>query len=248
MPSSALPRSARARDTLVRENVGLVHFLARRLHGTLADDADLDELVSAGMLGLLRAAESFDTARGVAFSTFATARIRGAMLDELRRIDPLSRSVRARTRALQHAAQTLAQRHGRTPHTHEIAQAAGLSLSDYWQLEQDIHAAQLVALDADVDDIREPASVSEYVAAPEFDLDVEIDREREREWLRELVDRLLPDERTAIRLSFFDGLPLQHIAQILGVTESGASRIRTRALNNLRGLVAHHHPHLPLAA
>lgn len=248
MPASALPASARARDTLVRENVGLVHFLARRLHGTLADDADLDELVSAGMIGLLRAAETFDATRGLAFSTFATARIRGAMLDELRRLDPLSRTMRARTRSLQQAAHRLAQHHGRSPQPQEIARAAGLSMRDYWQWEQDVHAAQHIALDSEPGDIREPASVSEHVAAPEFDLDVEIDREREREWLRELVDCLQPDERTVIRLSFFDGLPLQSIAPILGVTESGASRIRTRALQSLRRLIAHHPPHLHLAA
>lgn len=241
MPTSPLVRAREhARDALVQQNVGLVHFLARRLHATLADHADLDELVSAGLVGLLRAAETFDAERGLAFSTYATARIRGAMLDELRRLDPVSRTLRARARRLQQEAIQLAQQLGRSPHPHEIARRSGISLREYWRLEQDLLATKHVALDGDADDIREPASLSERVPTPEFDLDVEIDREREREWIRELVDCLPQLERRVVTLSFFEERSLQEIAPIVGVTESGVSRIRSRAIARLRTLAAAH--------
>ena len=94
-------QSIEQRNMLVQANTGLVYFLAKRLYSTLADDADLDELVSAGMLGLIRAAELFEHHRGLAFTTFASTRIRGAMLDELRRLDRLPRSLRAKDRQLQ---------------------------------------------------------------------------------------------------------------------------------------------------
>ena len=112
-------------DSLVQRHIGLVHYLARRLHRTLADEADLDELVSAGMLGLLHAAEGFDTGRGLAFSTYAATRIRGAMLDELRRIDPLTRTARERVRHVEHIGDQLAQLLHRRPTSHELADALG---------------------------------------------------------------------------------------------------------------------------
>lgn len=249
MPTTALssPR-ARRRDALVHANLGLVHFLARRLHGTLADEAELDELVSAGLSGLLRAAENFDDSRGHAFSTFATARIRGAMLDELRRLDPLSRTMRARTRNIQLAACRLAQRLGREPQPHEIASVAGISLRDYWHWERELHAAKQLPIDADAEEIREPSSLGERIPAPDFDLDVEIDREREREWLRDIIDQLPTTERQVITLSYFENLTLEAIAARLGITESGVSRIRTRALTKLRRLAAEQLPSLPAAA
>jgi RNA polymerase sigma factor for flagellar operon FliA len=175
------------RNALVQANTGLVYFLAKRLHGTLADDAELDELVSAGMLGLIRAAELFEHERGLAFATFATTRIRGAMLDELRRLDRLPRSLRAKDRQLQTVRNTLRER----------------------------------------------------LPAPEFDLDVEIDREIERERLHEAMEALSPDERLVLSLSFFEDKTLQEIAPHIGVTESGASRIRARALRQLRTSLEH---------
>lgn len=240
MPSAASParisRSIDARNALVQANTGLVYFLAKRLHGTLADEADLDELVSAGMLGLMRAAELFDTSRELAFTTFAATRIRGAMLDELRRLDRLPRTLRAKDRELQSLRNSLCHSLGRRPEEREVAAAAGVDVQTLWRWEHDMRSSAVIALDGqrDDDDLRESPSLGERVPAPDFDLDIELDRELERERLHEAMESLTADERLVLSLSFFEDQTLQEIAPRIGVTESGASRIRARALRQLR--------------
>jgi RNA polymerase sigma factor for flagellar operon FliA len=229
------------RNALVQANTGLVYFLAKRLHGTLADDAELDELVSAGMLGLIRAAELFERARGLAFATFATTRIRGAMLDELRRLDRLPRSLRAKDRQIQTVRNALCHKLGRTPESREVAAAAGVDLPTFWRWEEDMRASAVLTLDgqSDDDEVREEASLRERLPAPDFDLDVELDREIDRERLHEAMEELSADERLVLSLSFFEDKTLQEIAPQIGVTESGASRIRARALRQLRTSLEH---------
>lgn len=239
MPATATQsRSAKARlnrDRLVKANVGLVHFLARRLHRGLSDEAELDELVSAGMIGLMRAADAFEPERGLSFTTYATPRIRGAMLDELRRLDRVPRSIRSRSRAMREVQNALTQRLGRQPDGPEMAVALGVDLETYWKWSDDIRGGAVVALDARGDDeIVERPSLGERIPDPDFDLDIEIDRERERERLLEALKALRPEERTVLALSYFEEMTLQEIALALGVTESGASRIRSRALQRLR--------------
>lgn len=229
-------RSIDARNALAQANTGLVYFLAKRLHSTLADEADLDELVSAGMLGLMRAAELFDASRKLAFTTFAAARVRGAMLDELRRLDRLPRTLRAKHRELQSIANTLCHQLGRSPNTHEVAAAAGVEVQTLWRWETEMRANAVVTLDAnnDEDDHREHPSLGERVAAPDLDLDIELDRDLERERLYEAMESLSSDERLVLALSFFEELTLEEIAPRVGVTESGVSRIRARAIRLLR--------------
>lgn len=229
------------RNALVQANTGLVYFVAKRLHGTLADEAELDELVSAGMCGLIRAAELFEHDRGLAFATFATARIRGAMLDELRRLDRLPRSLRAKDRQLQTVRNALAHRLGRTPDSREVAAAAGVDLTTLWRWDDEVRSSAVLTLDgrSDDDEIREDASLRERIPAPDFDLDIELDREIERERLHEAMEHLSPDERLVLSLSFFEDKTLQEIAPRIGVTESGASRIRARALRQLRTSLEH---------
>jgi len=223
------------RDELVQRHIGLVHYLARRLHTTLADDADLDELVSAGLGGLLAAAEAFDASRGLAFSTYAATRIRGAMLDELRRVDPLTRGARTRARRLERTRDSLAQALHRNPDSQELADALETDLHGLFAWEREALDATPVSLDAS----QAPPHVDtphreDRIPAIDPDLDLELDRERERERLREALHSLDRDALEVLVLSFFEDRPLREIAPRLGVTESGASRIRARALRQLK--------------
>lgn len=234
------------RDALVRQHTGLVHFLARRLHQTLADEADLDELISAGMCGLLGAAGSFEPERGLAFSTFATPRIRGAMLDELRRLDPLTRTARERTRRIDAVRNTLSHRLGRTPTSHEIAHATGLSVRELWDWQMTLRSGAHSSFDSPTDDSPElEPPLGDRLPAPDLDLDLEIDRERERERLQEALRALDPAAQQVVRLSFFEDRTLREIAPEMGLSESGVSRIRTRALIQLK---QHLHRRRPVAA
>ena len=120
-----------ARDALLTENLSLVHHVARQLERKLSNELDHDELVSAGTLGLMAAMNSFDPERGLAFSTFAVPRIRGAVLDELRRQDHVPRSIRRKTRDIGTARSTLAAKLCRMPEDSEIAEALGVDVADF---------------------------------------------------------------------------------------------------------------------
>ncbi len=223
-----------SRDELVQRHFGLVHYLARRLHKTLADEADFDELVSAGMIGLLAAAEGFEPERGLSFSTYAATRIRGAMLDELRRIDPLTRTARERARRLEHTRDKLAQLLHRQPSSHELAAALGTDADGLLAWERESREGTHLSIEAPMHRSEDSPTQGDLLPTVEPDLDLELDRERERERLREAMHHLDDEAREVLVLSFFEEQTLREIAPQLGVTESGASRIRARALRQLR--------------
>lgn len=222
------------RDDLVQRHIGLVHYLARRLHSTLADEADFDELVSAGLIGLLAAAEGFEPERGLSFSTYAATRIRGAMLDELRRIDPLTRTSRERVRTLEHTRDRLAQLLHRQPDAHELAAALGTDATGLLAWERETREGTHFSIEAPMHLLDEGPSREEQLPAIDPDLDLELDRERDRERLRDALRTLDPDAIEVLVLSYFEDKTLREIAPRLGVTESGASRIRARAIRQLR--------------
>ena len=233
--ASAHSGSSDARNELVRIHAGLVYFVARRLARTLADGADLDELMSAGNIGLMQAVEGFDPNRGLAFSTFASLRVRGTMLDELRRADTVSRGTRSRSRELQRVRNALSNRLGRRATQRELAAESGVDLPTLWQWEGDAAQGVEFSLDAPLGtDNTESRDYGDSIPASVPDMDFEIDRERECEFVREALEELTNPERRVLSMYFFDDMSLQEIAPHLGVTESGASRIRTRALRSLR--------------
>jgi RNA polymerase sigma factor FliA len=130
-----------ARERLLAEHLGLVHHVARQMSRTLAVRADFDELVSSGTIGLMNALDSFDPARGLAFSTFAAPRIRGAILDELRRQDHVPRSIRRKTREIATAREALGRTLGRAPEDREIAAHLGVDLQTLWRWQSDVEGA-----------------------------------------------------------------------------------------------------------
>src|SRR5688500_8282396 len=128
---------AAARERLLGEHLGLVHFVARQIARGISVEADFDELVSAGTIGLVNALESFDLGRGLAFSTFAAPRIRGAILDELRRQDHVPRSVRRKARDIGAARDALTRLHKRAPDDREVAEHLGVDLETLWRWQAD---------------------------------------------------------------------------------------------------------------
>jgi RNA polymerase sigma factor for flagellar operon FliA len=224
-----------ARAELLKQHVGIVHFVARRLARSLADEAELDELVSAGQFGLLAAVENFDESRGLSFSTFAAARVRGAMLDELRRQDRVPRSVRAKARQINAVRDALANQLGRKPSDRELAMAAGLPLDQLWRWQQDVDRAGQVSLDAPVASREaESGSVGDRLACLGLSPSDEYDREESRERLHEALSRLGTAEQRVLLMYFFEEKPMSEIAAVLGVSESRVSQIRSKALSRLR--------------
>ncbi|HET7276005.1 MAG TPA: sigma-70 family RNA polymerase sigma factor, partial [Longimicrobiaceae bacterium] len=149
-----------ARDRLLNEHLGLVHHVARQLSRTLSADTDFDELVSAGTIGLMNALDAFDASRGLAFSTFAAPRIRGAILDELRRQDHVPRSIRRKTREIAAAREALTRTLGVPPSDRAVAEKLGIDLDTFWRWVSEIEGVLHIPLD------RSSNSDGEQRAAP----------------------------------------------------------------------------------
>jgi RNA polymerase sigma factor FliA len=225
-----------ARDALLTENLSLVHHVARQLERKLSNELDHDELVSAGTLGLMAAMNAFDPSRGLAFSTFAVPRIRGAILDELRRQDHVPRSVRRKTRDISTARSALAAKLCRTPDESEVAAALGVDVQTLWKWESDVEGAIRVPIDRPANDRGDTHSspLDLLHTDPDSAVDERLGREQEVAMLREAIMKLKEQERTVLALYYFEELKLHEIAEILGLTESRVSQIRSKALARLR--------------
>lgn len=225
-----------ARDALLREHLSLVHHVARQLARGLATDADIDELVSAGTMGLMSALASFDLSRGLAFSTFAVPRIRGAILDELRRQDHVPRSVRRKTRSMAAAYETLTGALGRAPAMSEVAAQLDVDPQTLWRWQADVEGAVQVPLDSGPPQHDRTATVvpAEMLGSGEELPDERLEREEEIVRLREALMGLKEQERTVLSLYYFEELKAREIAEVLGVSESRISQIRSKALVQLR--------------
>lgn len=227
---------AQAREQLLTEHLGLVHHVARQMSRTLAVKADFDELVSAGTIGLMSALDAFDASRGHAFSTFAAPRIRGAILDELRRQDHVPRSIRRKTREIAQARETLSRIMGRPAEDNEVAEHLGIDLQTLWRWQNDVEGAFHVPLDrsASERDSHAPTPIDLLADESEENVEDKISRQQEVAILKDAIMKLKEQERVVLSLYYFEELKLHEIADFLGLTESRVSQIRSKALSRLR--------------
>ena len=228
----------RRRDDTVKSHMPLVGHLVREMLARVPAHVSRDDLLSAGYAALVAAARGYDEDRGVPFARFAAARVRGALLDELRGLDWASRSVRQRARRTDSARQELTAELGRTPSVAEVAERLGCTVEDIEAADDDVQRAVVFSLQgfatAGADDM-----VTEPTAGPEEML---IRRER-MGYLVHAVEALPERLRTVIKGYFFEERPMAQIAAELGVTESRVSQLRSEALGLLRdGLNTHLDP------
>lgn len=222
---------------LTQQHVGLVHHVARQLARRLHDKVDLDELVSAGALGLMQAAASYEPARGLTFSTYAVPRIRGSMLDELRRHDHMSRGARRKARAIAAAREAIVHRLGREPKTCEVAVELSVSVDTLRQWELDVDGAVEVSLDVAPRALRDEGQATAAGAIADESVPNVDDRIAQEERITQLglaIRGLRAQERTVLALYFYEELTLQEIARVLGLSASRISQIRGDALAKLR--------------
>jgi len=229
--------------TLTQQHVGLVHHVARQLARRLHDKVNLDELVSAGAIGLMQAAATYEAARGLTFSTYAVPRIRGSMLDELRRSDHMSRGGRKKARALACAREALTHRLGREPGSREIAAELGIAIETLHSWEMDVDSATAVSLDVAPRSVREDGAqqITAAGAIPDErspSVEERLGQDERVALLGVAIKRLRPQERTVLALYFYEELTLQEVAQVLGLSASRISQIRGEALTRLKGLMA----------
>jgi RNA polymerase sigma factor for flagellar operon FliA len=227
--------SLEARQRVLSEHVGLVYHVARQLCRAKQMDVELDELVSAGTLGLIEAFNNFDAGRGLAFSTFAAPRIRGAMLDELRRQDHVPRSVRRRTRELNAALDALTRSLGKAPDQDQLARTLGIDLATLRRWEADGDGSRFIPLERTSEGMPTGSRIPiEHLIAPEEGPDDALTMTQEVGRLRDALLELPEQERNVLSLYYFEELKLAEIAAILGVSESRVSQIRAKAVGRLR--------------
>jgi RNA polymerase sigma factor FliA len=230
---------ATVENALVEQYLPLVRAVLGRLAMTLPEHVDHDDLNSAGLVGLLQAMRNYDPACGTSFETYARVRIRGSMLDELRRMDWVPRTVHEKARRIQEAMSQLEQRLGRTPTEAQVARELNLSLPDYTALLAEIRPATFVCLDAAcTSENGESGSLSDVIADPtEFG---PVEQVSQRELKQLILARLkdLPDvQRKVLALYYGEDMHLREIAEAFGLTESRICQIHSQAILSIRAYV-----------
>ncbi|MCK9194632.1 MAG: RNA polymerase sigma factor FliA [Nevskia sp.] len=233
MAMAAYGRNAPAPDTaIVTQHLDLVKRIAYHLVARLPASVDIDDLIQAGVIGLIEAARNYSGDRGARFETYASIRIRGAMVDELRRGDWAPRSVHRRMRDVSAAIREIEQKTGREARESEIVEKLGISAGDYHDIVSDAVQCQILSMDTAGSDDEEEHGI-EAIAADATPADA-VERAAFQKALAEAISELPERERLVMSLYYDEELNLREIGQVLEVTESRVCQLHGQALLRLR--------------
>ena len=230
------------RDRLILTYAPLVKYVAGRLGSGLPAHVDEGDLVSYGLLGLIGAIERYDPDRDVKFETYAMARIKGSIIDELRAMDWVPRSVRSRAREIERAIAELEAKQGTAPTDEQIAKKVGITVEELEESLAEIARSSIAALDelwtvsgsggdqiALIDTIEDESGPDPQAALSETEL---------KEAIGEAIARLPEREKLVVTLYYYEELTLREIGEVLGVTESRVSQLHTKAVLRLKARLA----------
>jgi len=234
--SAAFAADPAVRDQLVMAHVDLVKALANRLRRRLPSQVEVSELVSVGVLGLIDAATRYQPSLGVPFDAFARRRIHGAMLDALRSLDWVPRSMRKLQRQAEDTIGRLRQTYGREPEAEEIAAELGISVEEYDHMLDELRTME-VAVARSFDGDGGMPNLIDLAIDPDQGQQVRLERLELRRLLAQALQRLPERERQILNLSYVEELTLAEIGGVFGVGESRVSQIRTQAIMRLRSLL-----------
>lgn len=226
-----------ARERLILNYSPLVKYVAGRVSSTLPQTVETADLISYGLFGLIDAIEKYDLERGIKFETYAIARIKGAIIDELRSLDWVPRSVRARGRELEAAYIALETRLRRAPSDAELAEEMGLSHDEFREVLTKLSYTSVVSFEelwagGDREERSEgAAAIPDHDAADPVAL---FETEEVKDILADAIERLPERERVVVTLYYYEGLTLKEIGSVLGVTESRVSQLHTKAVLRMR--------------
>ena len=218
----------------LKQDSPLVRRLAHQMIAKLPANVEFDDLVQVGMIGLADALTRFDAAQGVQFETFATQRIRGAMLDELRGTDYLSRGTRKQQRSIESAVQKLEQRLGRAPIESEIAREMGLTLVEYQELLGRVRGTQLVYLEDMSGTDGDTDYLDRHVGDEALNPLAQLQDVRMREALIEAIKNLPEREQHVMSMYYEHDMNLKEIAAVIKVTESRVCQLHSQSIARLR--------------
>ncbi|MBN8510981.1 MAG: RNA polymerase sigma factor FliA [Burkholderiales bacterium] len=221
-------------NAMLKQYSPLVRRLAHQMIAKLPANVELDDLIQVGMIGLSDALSRFDAGQGVQFETFATQRIRGAMLDELRGTDWMSRGDRRHQRSIEAAVHALEQRHGRPPSESEIAAEMGLKLADYQELLGKVRGTTLVCLEDLGGEDGADDFLDRHLATDEGNPLALLEDRRMRVALVEAIKNLPEREQYVMSMYYEQDMNLKEIAAVLGVTESRVCQLHSQSIARLR--------------
>jgi RNA polymerase sigma factor FliA len=232
--------SPAAKDKLLVEYAPLVRYTAQRLAVNLPRSVDLNDLVGAGVIGLIRAVEKFDPKHEVKFETFATHKIRGAILDELRSLDWVPRSIRQKSKALHRMYAKLQNDLGRMPYDEEVAAAMGITLEELNLMMEDVTPTTIISLEETLPDRGtgdKSLKIVDTIEDPDADNNAlfKMGFEETKSILKESIAALPEKEKLVVALYHYEELTLKEIGEVLGISESRASQIHSKAIIKLRG-------------
>jgi RNA polymerase sigma factor FliA len=234
----AMSGTATERDLMLMEHLPTVRYLARRIHERLPQHVELDDLISAGVVGLIDAFSKFDHTKKVQFKSYAQFRIRGAILDSLRTLDWSPRELRRKGRAVEEAIRAVTQRLGRAPSEQEIAAEMELSLTDYQVLLGDLKGLEIGSLHMERSEDSGDEELVYIPGSPEDDPLFRCLKGEMKQRLADAIDELPEKERMVLTLYYYEELTMKEIGLTLGVVESRVSQIHSSAVLRLRTALA----------
>jgi RNA polymerase sigma factor for flagellar operon FliA len=238
--SEGIERTASSpeQERIMMEQMGTVRWIARRIHERLPQHVELEDLISAGTLGLLDACTKFDPAKNVQFRSYAQFRIRGAILDSLRTLDWSPRELRRKGRAVEETVRKLTSQFGRAPSEPEIAHTMSISLAQYQQLLGELKGLEIGTLHVERSEDSGEEELA-YIPNPvEDDPLFRCLNSEMKERLAQAIDQLPERERLVITLYYYEEMTMKEIGMVLGVVESRVSQIHSSAVVHLRARLA----------
>ncbi|MFQ5672367.1 MAG: FliA/WhiG family RNA polymerase sigma factor [Nitrospinales bacterium] len=224
-------------DRVIQEYAPMVKYVANRIALRLPPQVEMDDLISVGVLGLIDAIEKFDPNRGAKFKTYAEFRVRGAILDELRSMDWVPRSIRQKASSLDAVCQKLQAQMGRPPEHEEIASEMGISIDEFFETLNQTQTMPMLSLEElgisrDEGDAR---SLLDCLAGKaDADPQVQLHLSELKGIIAKAIDTLPEKERLMISLYYYEELTMKEIGEVLGITESRVSQIHSKAVLKLR--------------
>ena len=229
-------RTGSGRDELILKYLPLIKYVVGRMTVTPPQGLDYEDLLSFGVFGLMDAVDKFDPSKGFVFQTYAIPRIRGAILDELRKCDWYSRTAREKVHKLNRALEKILRDHG-SANDQLVMKEMGVGEDEYYEIQDLASRGYITSLDdmtpLDDGEVSVEATLADETPGISERLDDESDKQQLAEALSELPER----ERTMLSLYYYEGLTLKEIGHVLGVTESRVSQIHGKALSMLRAIL-----------
>lgn len=235
-----------ARDALIVHYLFLVKYVVGRLGNTLPSHIKLDDLYSSGVTGLIRAIEKYDDSRNAKFESYAMLLIKGAIIDELRELDWVPRSIHQKANAISSAQSNLQQELGRVPTDGELSEHLGVSEEEFGQTLHRIRPIVMLPLNAEFDG-EEQISLSEKLADQSARTGLDVAHRNEyAHILKEAITNLPDQEREVLSLYYYEEMMLKEIGKVMGISESRVSQIHTKALLKLRKRLQAHLDDVPV--